>query len=168
MQQSYGGKKVDLFGVLNICFGEHIVHELEGQTVRKPRSRLGTSPWPLRHGGCSSPSATGAVGLPGGGNPILLVYRPAAVRLTVRKVVRATLQRMENLAVYGARNGRRTAFSTVRRAMLWVHPRPFGQFRGGVLVRSREAWEVGIITQFIIEGPQRTEKGTVLCTSKQS
>jgi len=81
LQQSYGGKKVDLFGVLNICFGEHIVHELEGQTVRKPRSRLGTSPWPLRHGGCSSPSATGAVGLPGGGDPILLVYRPAAVRL---------------------------------------------------------------------------------------
>jgi hypothetical protein len=48
---------------------------------RNPRSRLGTSPWSLRPGGRSSPSTTGAVGLPGGGDPILLVYWPAAVRL---------------------------------------------------------------------------------------
>jgi hypothetical protein len=49
--------------------------------AREARSRLGSSPWPLRHGGRPSPSATGAVGLPGGGDPILLVYRPAAICL---------------------------------------------------------------------------------------
>jgi hypothetical protein len=52
-----------------------------GRTGRKSRHRLGASPWPLRHGGCPSPSATGAVGLPGGGDPILFVHRPAAVCL---------------------------------------------------------------------------------------
>ena len=38
----------------------------------------------------------------------------------------------------------------------------------GVLGSSPKAWEVGIITQFIIEGYQRTQKGAVLCTSKRS
>jgi hypothetical protein len=48
--------------------------------VEKPRSGLGTSfrSFRLRR---PRPSATGAVGLPGGGDPILLVYRPAAVGL---------------------------------------------------------------------------------------
>src|SRR5215208_191426 len=52
-----------------------------GRTGRKSRHRLGTSPWPLRHAWRPSPSAAGAVGLSGGGDPILLVHRPAAVCL---------------------------------------------------------------------------------------
>jgi hypothetical protein len=49
--------------------------------VGSPCSRLGTSPRSLRLGGRSRPSAAGAVGLPGGGEPILLVHRPPAVGL---------------------------------------------------------------------------------------
>jgi hypothetical protein len=44
------------------------------------RRVLGSSPRPLRPGR-PSPSAAGAVGLPGGGDPVLLLYRPAAVGL---------------------------------------------------------------------------------------
>jgi hypothetical protein len=40
--------------------------------VGSPCSGLGTSPRSLRLGGRSRPSAAGAVGLPGGGDPILL------------------------------------------------------------------------------------------------
>ena len=47
---------------------------------RGPRRVLGTSPRPLRPGR-PRPSAAGAVGLPGGGDPVLLAYRPAAVGL---------------------------------------------------------------------------------------
>jgi hypothetical protein len=52
-----------------------------GRTGRKSRHRLGTSPWPLLHGWRPSPSATGAVGLSRGGDPILFVHRSAAVCL---------------------------------------------------------------------------------------
>jgi hypothetical protein len=62
-------------------FRERLLPQRWGQTGRTPRYLLGTSPWPFRHGWRPCPSATGAVGLPGGGDPILLVYRPAAVRL---------------------------------------------------------------------------------------
>jgi hypothetical protein len=53
-------------------------YDLRWIETREARSRLGSSPWSLRHGGRPRPSAAGAVGLPGGGDPILLVYRPAA------------------------------------------------------------------------------------------
>ena len=48
--------------------------------VREAPAKLVSSPRPLRPGRTCS-SATGAVSLFGGGNPVLLIHRPAAVSL---------------------------------------------------------------------------------------